>query len=321
MHFDTTIPAHAFQLPASNSIQGFSHVNKPLPPLARLTTIDPGHYFDPNFFNVFRLWWENDDTREPLYISGPTGCGKTSTVTQLLTRLNAPHVSITCRRRMDKNELIGSYGIDSKTGNFTWYDGPAAAAWRHGLVLIINEFTLAPPEVWVSSNDILEGDDLTLEKTGEVLRRHENTRVIITDNALAREGSNVYEARMRQDQSVCDRFWHTQLHYLDEKEEFEMLLRKTNTEALGLDGSKVKTLLKTLIQFAHKTRGNDEDLPTVSTRTIIRMAKLFFKAMRQELNLSGDSLSQIVQIAFSGSTNTEKQLALDHLAKFIIQFN
>ena len=61
----------------------------------------------------------------------------------------------TARPRMDRRELIGRWVLGPN--GMTWVDGPAALAWRNGWVLLINEFSAAPPEVWVSANDLLKG--------------------------------------------------------------------------------------------------------------------------------------------------------------------
>lgn len=118
---------------------------------------DANFVFDPFLLEQTRLWWETADS-EPLCLNGPTGCGKTSFIREFLLRVNAPFVELTCHRRLDKSALLGGF-VPTQKG-FEWQDGPAARAWREGLVLVINEFSIAPPEVWVAANDILEGGDL-----------------------------------------------------------------------------------------------------------------------------------------------------------------
>ena len=77
--------------------------------------------------------------------------------------MQMPAVVFTARPRMDRRELIGRWVLGPS--GMTWVDGPAALAWRNGWVLLINEFSAAPPEVWVSANDLLEGLPLEIDQT------------------------------------------------------------------------------------------------------------------------------------------------------------
>ncbi len=113
MQFTDCISARAFGLDSDKTVLGFKSDSSRI---GRIVPIDPAHSFDPDFFEALRLWWEWNDTRAPLYISGPTGCGKTSGVMQFLARVGARASTVTCRARMDKNDLIGSYTVCEQGG-------------------------------------------------------------------------------------------------------------------------------------------------------------------------------------------------------------
>ena len=108
----------------------------------------------------------------------------------------------------------------------TWVDGPAALAWRNGWVLLINEFSAAPPEVWVSANDLLEGLPLEIDQTGEVIDRHPLARIVFTDNTRGHstELAAGYFGRQIQDRSVIDRMWHLRCEGLHEADEARVLM-------------------------------------------------------------------------------------------------
>ena len=122
MQFNARVPARNFGLLSNRTVLGFRPQNGCPPPGARFIAPDPEYTFVPDFFERLRLWWECDDTSSPLYISGPAGCGKTSAVLQFMARVNAPCVTLTCRRRMDKYELIGQWGADAATHSLVWTD-------------------------------------------------------------------------------------------------------------------------------------------------------------------------------------------------------
>lgn len=267
-------------------------------------------------FEQMRFWWESEDTAEPLCLSGPTGCGKTSTVMQFMARLNAPVIAMTCRRRMDKSELLGSFVVQGSQGHFAWQDGPAAIAWSKGAVLVINEFSLAPAEVWVACNDILEGGDLYIPQTGETIKRHPNTRVVITDNCAMGDvdGSDEYLGRQMQDLSTIDRFMHIRCGYLPQELELSMLRRKTCGEKLSKDE---KEITSCAVKLAGLLRASEGTAPVLSTRVLLRLVKILLqwaaagkpKSIKSPLKMALDlsiaaALPEVMQSALYGVSIT-----------------
>ena len=297
MNFTQKVAAASFGLDSNGWILGFVPGSIKAP--ASVPELDPDHVFDPIAFESIRMWWEAADTRQPLYISGPTGCGKTTTVMQLLARVNMPAVAITCRRRMDKQDLIGHFGATEK--GLSWIDGPATIAWRYGLTLVINEFSTAPGETWVSCNDILEGADLRIDATGEVVPRHPNTRVIITDNCACADAgdSDVYVGRERQDASVADRFWHLAMDYVPREIEGEILWNKTRKSAQGLTDEEVESVIAQALDFVALTRSlaNKSDaasfeatpLPAVSSRVVVRFLSILFGLIKSRKTMGKEA--------------------------------
>lgn len=164
MTFTTCISAQDFGLASETMIPGFQASQLSCAAPAQIVRVDPCHVFDESFLQDLVLWWTWPDTRIPLYIAGPTGCGKTTSVLQFLARVHVPVISLTCSRRFVKDDLVGRWGAHE--GGFAWIDGPATIAWKTGAVLLINEFSLAPPEVWVP-NIIPNGYNTIESKNGE----------------------------------------------------------------------------------------------------------------------------------------------------------
>ena len=313
MQFTDCISARAFGLDSDKTVLGFKLDTSRI---GRIVPIDTTHSFDKDFFEALRLWWEWDDTRAPLFISGPTGCGKTSGAMQFLARVGAHAATVTCRARMDKNDLIGAYTV-AQEGGFIWQDGPASAAWRHGLVLVINEFTLAPPEVWVSANDILEGDALVNDRTGEVLARHPNTRVIITDNTAPGGDASDYLARNDQDASVIDRCWHIRLNYPDAESEVAMLEAKLRsiTDSFGPFEDKA---VRAAVRFARKSRESQtlECSHPVSCRVLERFLGILFRMRNAETEKGSDVLEKALNLALTAGLSRDDTAYLQQLAHF-----
>lgn len=316
MHFDSRLPARNFGFHSDRTVLGFQPRSS-LAPGARMITPDPSHVFDVRLFERLRLWWEWNDTSSPLYISGPTGCGKTTSVLQFLARLNVPVVTLTCRRRMDKYELVGQYGVDSATGGFRWYDGPASLAWRYGYVLVINEFSVAPAEVWVAANDILEGDALVIDRNAETIPRHPNARVVITDNCRCNDaGMGMYRGRNTQDMSVSDRFWHIAVDYIDPATEKEALRARTAQFAAAMDSVLYEKILEAAVRFAADTRKPQPDstrVTAVSTRVLVRFVGILLSLVTNATT-DEDILATALNLALAESCHESAAIVLHQFA-------
>lgn len=79
-----------------------------------------------------------------LYITGPTGSGKTSLVEQVAARINWPVQTVTGHGRLELNDLLGQWLL-LKGGGMQWADGPLTLAVRNGHVLLVNEIDAMEP--------------------------------------------------------------------------------------------------------------------------------------------------------------------------------
>ena len=321
MQFTTRIPARTFGFESDKTVLGFLAHTVARPKMARTVPVDPDHVFDVRFFERLRLWWEWHDTRSRLFISGPSGCGKTSTVMQFLARVNAPVISITCRQRMDKSDFIGQWGMQE--GKFQWFDGPASVAWRYGCVLVINEFSLAPPEIWVALNDLFEGDALTNARRGEVIPRHPNARIIITDNIRCcdPQSAMAYRDRHVQDPSSAERFWHLTADWIDADAEKRLLTRRALAVRATPDFD-VAPWVEAATALAAHTRSaegvriaGNRRVPALSTRVLIRLVEIIVRTL-SEGSPCKDVLKDALDLAIAQALSVDAAAALQEMAHF-----
>jgi len=254
------------------SVSGFGEPHPLVPDVAQ------DYVFEKAPFQILRAWWMSG-TREPLFIHGPWGCGKTSGVEQFFARLNVPVVPIMGRDPMEKADLIGMY-VFGEARTMQWVDGPAALAYRHGYVLLVNEFSKCNPGFWVANNEILEGKPIFIEQRQELLKPHPDTRVIVTDNTrgLVGDETGLAQGRYRQDAAVMDRFWSLQMDYMSEEPETRLV--QARFAELGEDMA--QRFAKTLRRIAEDVRAcfmgvskdNEAIEATISTRTLLRIAEL-----------------------------------------------
>lgn len=74
--------------------------------------------------------------RQPVMLVGPTGCGKTTLVTQLASELGRPLITISGSGQT-RNDLVGRYLL-SREGT-TWEDGPLTRAVKAGAIFYYDE--------------------------------------------------------------------------------------------------------------------------------------------------------------------------------------
>lgn len=327
MRFNEVISERVFGIDSDKTLQGFRWSKsffqddclRPIPLPAELPVINPDHVFDRELFNRMKLWWEWDETDAPLFISGPSGCGKTSTVLQFMARVCMPVVNFTCRQSMDYSDLIGRWS--SEDGRFVWVDGPLTCAWKHGCVLLINEFSLAPAPVWVALNELFEGASLRLDSIGRTVPRHANTRVVITDNCRALDVSDTYVGRKRQDVTSADRFWHVEAHWPDAKLEAGLIANRMRRilieKGLSTKGFDIEAFAKASVSFARITREVGKSgrrmkgaPPAVSTRVLIRFAQIASVLLMTPDFPTEMVLTESLRLAIAGGLNPDKEVIL-----------
>jgi hypothetical protein len=122
-------------------------------------------------------------------IQGPPGTGKTRGVKAFCAETGLPYWYINGDPdMMGKEELLGRFKqeTDPETGEqeWVWHDGKIPKAARYGGVLMIDEFTLLPPEVQMILHPLLDAErkvDLT-NQNGEIIRAHPDLFIVASCN-------------------------------------------------------------------------------------------------------------------------------------------
>lgn len=245
-----------------------------------------------------------DPSGDALYITGPTGSGKTSGITEMAGRLNWPVQQITAHGRMELTDLIGFHALKSdkpgETPSMKFMYGPLSVAMREGHILLINEVDLADPAELAGLNDILEGRPLVIAQNGgEIINPHPMFRVVVTGNSTGSgDSTGLYQGVMMQNLAAMDRYRFINVGYLDAETELKILEKVTpnlpvaiRTGLIGI-ANKVRTL------FVGDADNDGHLSITMSTRTVIRWAKLTL-AFRGAPNALGYALDQALLIRAS----------------------
>ncbi|MCX7100587.1 MAG: AAA family ATPase [Methylobacter sp.] len=224
---------------------------------------------------------------DALYLTGPTGSGKTSLICQVASRLNWPVQQVTCHGRLELNDLIGQFMLVS--GSMSFVHGPLAQAVRDGHLLILNEIDLMDPSELAGLNDIIEGQPLMIPQNGgEVIKPHPKFRLIATGNSAGQgDQSGLYQGVMQQNLAFLDRFRLMEVGYPEPSVEKSILKGVLVGMGIPVD-SVMENLSEKMIQVANEIRrlfvggadGTGELSVTMSTRTLVRWTNLMIAYKR-----------------------------------------
>lgn len=265
------------EAPVSLKIDVFTDKNNPYIPDA--TT---GYVFRREFIREMMAFLKKNGG-DALYITGPTGSGKTSGVTETAARLNWPVQQLTAHGRMEfQADLVGHHAlIASSPGQppvMQFMYGPLSIAMKEGHILLINEVDLVDPSELSGLNDVLEGRPLIIAQNGgEIIKPHPKFRVVVTGNSAGSgDQTGLYQGVMMQNLAAMDRYRFTCVHYPEEQVEIKIIEGATP----GLPA----TLRPLMVRVANEVRrlflgesgdGSDGQLSiTLSTRTLVRWADL-----------------------------------------------
>ncbi len=120
-------------------------------------------------------------SRLPVMLKGPTGCGKTRFVEHMAWKLGRPLVTVACHDDLTTADLVGRYLI---IGDETvWLDGPLTAAVRAGAICYLDEIVEARKDTTVVIHPLTDSRRaLAVEKHGEYLAAHADFMLVVSYN-------------------------------------------------------------------------------------------------------------------------------------------
>ena len=116
----------------------------------------------------------------PIFITGPSGNGKSMTVVQTCAGLNRELIRINVTAGTDEDDLIGSFRLVN--GDTVWQDGPIVEAMVRGAVVLIDEIDMLNPNRAASLFTALEGKGVFIKKIGRLVEPKKGFNIIATAN-------------------------------------------------------------------------------------------------------------------------------------------
>lgn len=212
---------------AGSKAPSYPHVDDPSW-LSRRVAIDPGYQFDN--IDVLRLLlysWGHEWTRlehhprKGVFISGPTGSGKTTYIEQFFARLRVPLVRFTWKPRQEAAEVLFTQTLEN--GNVRSVEQGIVLAAKNGWPVLINEADLADPAELMALNDVIDKGLITLPD-GTVIQAARGFMVFVTANtAGSMDETGSYAGTRPLNAATLRRFYFIELGYASEEKELEWL--------------------------------------------------------------------------------------------------
>ena len=222
-----------------------------------LVTIQP--YYQPLHDEV-ALFSAAYESRMPVMLKGPTGCGKTRFVEHMAWRLGKPLITVACHEDMTASDLVGRYLLDAE--GTVWHDGPLTLAVRHGAICYLDEVVEARQDTSVVIHPLTDDRRvLPLDKKNEVVKAHPDFQLVISYNPG-------YQSVLKDlKESTKQRFAALDFTYPDPKVESEIVAHEAS-----IDTADAQLLVKIGMQSRNlKGHGLDEG---ASTRMLIQAGRL-----------------------------------------------
>jgi len=249
---------------------------------ARVPKHDPGWSVGDGVFKTWEDISVGIELNEPVFIGGPTGCGKSATVKELAAVLEQPICRVQFTRDFKVSQFVGKSELrtDKKGRQFTEFVyGVLPLAMKNGWWLLLDEIDQAHPDVLMAIQSVLEGEPLILtENYGEVVEqngegRSKHFRLIATANTFGKgDDSGLYVGAKIMNEATLDRFGVTvKGEYPDFASEVAIVCKKSLLK---------KDDAEKIVTIAHKVReavAKDICSCTFSTRRLIMWSKKFAK--------------------------------------------
>lgn len=252
--------------------------------------IDEDYVFDKKLLNTI-LYSLSENQK--LLLVGPTGSGKTSCPTQVCARLNLPFYKMSFDGEIGRSEFVGQY-ILTGPDKMDFIYGVLPRAMKEGATLILDEWDMMRADITGVLQSVLEGGNLTILETGEVIKPHKDFRVIATANTTgAGDETGLYAGTEIQNYAARDR-WNLcrEVDYPDAKIEKKIILKKTGIGAFAKEnGADAKGLMDKFLRCADLVREGfkkDEITCTMSTRTLVNIATQYvaFGDLKEAWNMA-----------------------------------
>ena len=234
--------------------------------------------------------------RKPVFLTGPTGTGKSHLAKQVansLTRIGSdeplPFYETPCSAGITEGHLLGRLLPTGEAGAFEYTHAVLSKAYEEGGICCLEEIDASDPNTLLCVNNALETDQMTIPNRVEkwYAKRHPDFILIIIGNTTGTGADRIYCGRNQLDGAFIDRF-KLRMIEIDYDPVLEAKLCPDDE----------------LLEILHTWRRRIDEAKLrrrISTRTIIEA---------YEDREAGDSVEEITNNFFVGWPEDEKNIVL-----------
>ena len=209
------------------------------------------------------------ESRLPLLLKGPTGCGKSRFVEAMAAAVGRPLVTVACNDETTATDLLGRWLV--RGGDTVWQDGPVTRAVRTGAVLYLDEIAEAREDVIVVLHSLSDyRRELYVDRIDETCKAPPEFMMIVSYNPGYRRALKDLKPSTRQ------RFVSLAFGYPTPEVEVEIVCAESAVDPQSA---------RRLVNLAGKIRALEELglAETVSTRLLVGAGVLIRQGLAPRL--------------------------------------
>lgn len=249
--------------------------------IASMTTDIEDQGIVPPIYKNYRPFGNFDDLKAiiaskqfyPVFITGPSGNGKSMSVEQACAKLGREFIPIPMTAETDEGDLLGNYVLINN--EMVWRDGSVTVAARRGAVVCIDEVDYGAQNLSCLQR-VLEGKPFLLKKKGEIITPKAGFQIIVTANTKGKgseDGRYMFTNVLNE--SFLERFPITfEQEWAPNAVELKII--KGELEDAGRPDAEFAGYLVTWATVVRKAHDNEAALQEViSTRRLVHIARAY----------------------------------------------
>ena len=154
--------------------------------------------------------------REPIFLIGPTGSGKSYLARQVAeatlksdgSQESLPYSEVPCSAGISEGHLMGKLLPTGEQGSFQFHDAALSGAYGAGGFCCLEEIDGADPNTLLCINSALAGEEMALPNNpwDGAIARHQDFVLCIVGNTWGMGADRMYVGRSQLDTAFLDRF-------------------------------------------------------------------------------------------------------------------
>ena len=211
----------------------------------------------------------------PILLTGPTGVGKTYTISQICAKLERECIRVNITRRSNEDNLMGSFRLVE--GSTSFEKGPIIIAMERGAVLLLDEVDLADPEEIMCLQSVMEGNGFYLKSINEQVNPKPGFTIIATANTKGLgDDSGTYVGTNILNEAFLDRFKMCRnVSYPTKQVEMTILANHAKEILLEIPTDYIDKLVTWSNHIRSVASESNEFEHTISTRRLIHILDVF----------------------------------------------